>query len=118
MFCICLTNRNKRGNHASPTDRQKMSSHATENEFSGITFVVDDTVEKGGIYGSDPERMSDPTKGHTLKEAWLTVGGEGSTIEAMSPAPKGTVVVFTKHNLFVKAVHAAFFWPSPINSIT
>merc|ERR1719378_289711 len=30
-------------------------------------------------------------------------------IEASSPAPEGTVEVFTRQNMFAKAVHAAFF---------
>lgn len=38
----------------------------------------------------------------------------GGAIEAMSPAPPGTVAVFTKQNLFVKAVHAAFFDHHPL----
>ena len=58
--------------------------------------------------------MYEPTRGKTLREAWLTVGSHGSSIEAMSPSPKGTVAVFTKQNLFVKAVHAAFFGHHPL----
>jgi hypothetical protein len=36
------------------------------------------------------------------------------TIEAMSPAPPGCVEVFTKQNLFVKAVHATFYDHHPL----
>eukprot|EP00463_Aulacantha_scolymantha_P001046 TRINITY_DN1729_c0_g1_i1.p2 TRINITY_DN1729_c0_g1~~TRINITY_DN1729_c0_g1_i1.p2 ORF type:complete len:83 (-),score=13.11 TRINITY_DN1729_c0_g1_i1:525-773(-) len=38
----------------------------------------------------------------------------GGSIDAMSPAPSGTVEVFTKQNLFVKSVHMAFFGHHPL----
>lgn len=37
-----------------------------------------------------------------------------STIEAMSSPPPGIVSVFTKQNLFAKAVHSAFFDHHPL----
>ena len=94
--------------------RKKNSDSAKSKTSSGITFIVDDTVEMGGKYCGDPRRHFEPTKGQSLEEAWRTVSGTGSKIEAMSPAPKGTVAVFTKQNLFVKAVHAAFFGHHPL----
>jgi len=87
---------------------------ATYSDNSGITFVVDKTVEKGGKYGADSARVFEHTKEQSLSQAWLTVAGGRSTIEAMSPAPEGTVAVFTRQNLFAKAVHAAFFGHHPL----
>jgi len=46
-----------------------------------------------------------------LAQAWEAQGG---TIEMMSPAPAGTVDIFTKQNLFAKSVHAAFFGHHPL----
>jgi len=77
----------------------------------GFTFVVEANVKPGGpfSYGKDERRLSEPRPNDSLPDAWRTMGGSGGSIEAMSPAPLGTVAVFTKQNLFVKAVHAAFF---------
>ena len=99
---------------ASQKKAGKKPDSAKSKTSSGITFIVDDTVEMGGKYCGDPSRHFEPTKGQSLEEAWRTVSGTGSKIEAMSPAPKGTVAVFTKQNLFVKAVHAAFFGHHPL----
>jgi len=55
--------------------------------------------------------LAEPEEGDLLPDAWRKMGG---TIEAMSPAPTGTVAVFTKQNLFAKAVHAAFFDHHPL----
>lgn len=46
-----------------------------------------------------------------LKQAWERSGG---TVEAMSAPPGGLVDVFTKQNLFAKAVHSAFYDHLPL----
>lgn len=80
---------------------------------SGVTFTVESHIEAAGpnSYGKDTKRMKEPRPGESLQEAWSQMGG---TVEAMSPAPSGTVAVFTKQNLFAKAVHAAFFGHHPL----
>jgi len=78
----------------------------------GYTFVVERHVQPNGpnSYGKDPRRLREPeSTSPSLTDAWKAMGAKETTIEAMSPAPLGTVAVFTKQNLFVKAVHAAFF---------
>merc|ERR1719321_2559782 len=57
------------------------------------------------------KRLREPENGDSLVNAWRKMGG---SIEAMSPSPPGTVAVFTKQNLFAKAVHAAFFDHHPL----
>jgi hypothetical protein len=74
---------------------------------------VEKHVKPGGpySYGKDRSRLAEPEEGDSLPNAWQKMGG---SIEAMSPAPEGTVAVFTKQNLFAKAVHAAFFDHHPL----
>jgi len=78
----------------------------------GVTFAVEPNVKPGGpyTYGRNPRRMRDSKPCDSLEQAWQTLG----TIEAMSPTPPGCVEVFTKQNLFVKAVHAAFYDHHPL----
>merc|ERR1719454_1702240 len=82
-------------------------------QSSGFTFDVEPGIQPSGpgSYGKNPHRLCEPAKGDSLCEAWQKMGG---TIEAMSPAPNGTVAVFTKQNLFAKAVHSAFFDHHPL----
>jgi len=86
---------------------------ATDGTRGSFTFVVEPGITPGGpySYGKDRSRLKEPEKGDLLVEAWKKLGG---TIEAMSPEPHGTVAVFTKQNLFAKAVHAAFFDHHPL----
>jgi len=80
---------------------------------SGVTFVVEHDLRPSGpySYGKNTKRLSEPEPSDSLSSAWEKVGG---TVEAMSLAPPGTVAVFTKQNLFAKAVHAAFFDHHPL----
>eukprot|EP00747_Dinoflagellata_sp_TGD_P162341 gnl/TRDRNA2_/TRDRNA2_179819_c0_seq1.p1 gnl/TRDRNA2_/TRDRNA2_179819_c0~~gnl/TRDRNA2_/TRDRNA2_179819_c0_seq1.p1 ORF type:complete len:423 (+),score=73.58 gnl/TRDRNA2_/TRDRNA2_179819_c0_seq1:51-1319(+) len=82
-------------------------------DANGFTFVVEHDLRPSGpySYGKNTKRLSEPEPSDSLKAAWEKVGG---TVEAMSPAPPGTVAVFTKQNLFAKAVHAAFFDHHPL----
>jgi len=79
----------------------------------GITFLVEPNVTPGGHYSKDSSRMREPKPSDSLEQAWRKMG-ENCAIEAMSPAPPGCVEVFTKQNLFVKAVHAAFYGHHPL----
>jgi hypothetical protein len=83
------------------------------NQSDGFTFVVERGISPGGrySYGKNSTRMRDAQASDTLEGAWQKLGG---TIDAMSPKPPGCVEVFTKQNLFVKAVHAAFFDHHPL----
>jgi hypothetical protein len=93
--------------------RDGESMQVAQSPPKGFTFVVEQHVTPGGAYsyGKDIRRMAEPEQGDSLRSAWKQMGG---TIEAMSPAPPGTVSVFTKQNLFAKAVHAAFFDHHPL----
>merc|ERR1712093_56841 len=86
------------------------------NPAASVTFAVEPGIEKGGpySYGRNPRRYAEPNEPEELCQAWLKAGPPGCSIEAMSPAPGGTVAVFTKQNLFAKAVHAAFFDHHPL----
>jgi hypothetical protein len=76
-----------------------------------FSFKVDDVSSAGPkSYGQNKDRMYEPKPDRTLKQAWQQYG----TIEAMSAEPDGLVEVFTKQNLLVKAVHAAFYGHHPL----
>jgi len=82
----------------------------------GITFVVEPHITSAGpgSYGKNTNRHREMGKSDTLTEAWTKITQGRGSIEAMSPAPYNTVETFTKHNLFVKSVHAAFFGHHPL----
>lgn len=88
-------------------------TESTKIQPVGFTFVVEPGVKPSGpcSYGKNKKRLREPEDPDSLADAWRRMGG---TIEAMSPAPLGTVAVFTKQNLFAKAVHAAFFDHHPL----
>jgi len=92
-----------------------MSFDATRTSTSGISFVVESSIEPNLKYLSEGRRHQEPTQSPTLENAWrsLLPTKEG-LVEAMSPAPPNTVEVFTRQNLFAKAVHAAFYGHHPL----
>eukprot|EP00111_Clytia_hemisphaerica_P002244 TCONS_00006290-protein len=76
-----------------------------------FTFKVEDVKSAGPkSYGKNHSRMFEPQQGQSLEEAWKQHG----IIEAMSDAPKNVVETFTKQNLLVKSVHAAFYGHHPL----
>ena len=81
---------------------------------AGITFVVEPGIEPAGpgSYGAEQNswRYRERDEGDSLKAAWQKMG----RVEAMSPAPAGTVATFTRQNMLAKAVHAAFFGHHPL----
>lgn len=85
---------------------------AQQDALGGVTFLVEPDIRASGpgSYGRNKRRMSEPAPGDDLAGAWRRLG----TVEAMAPAPAGTVATFTKQNLFAKAVHAAFFDHHPL----
>jgi len=99
---------------AKPLQSFVMKRAATpEVAASGFTFTVEPDITPGGVYASRRDRYCEPGTPSTLTEAW-TKTMPGCSIDAMSPAPPGTVEVFTKQNLFAKAVHAAFYDHHPL----
>lgn len=80
---------------------------------AGVSFQVEPNVTPGGRYSKNSTRMRESTPSDSLEEAWKKLG-DTCSIEAMSPEPPGCVEVFTKQNLFVKAVHAAFYGHHPL----
>ena len=63
-----------------------------------FTFKVENVSSAGPkSYGKNKDRMQEPHKSHTLKQAWEKQG----IIEAMSPPPQHVVETFTKQNLLV-----------------
>lgn len=82
----------------------------------GFTFTVEPGIKPSGplSYGKNARRMRDSKLGDNLEGAWKKMHGPDGMVEAMSPPPMGCVEVFTKQNLFAKAVHAAFFDHHPL----
>ena len=75
--------------------------------MSSFTFVVE-PIEASKTYQGDKRRHREPSRSPSLDGAWRTmIPTDKGMIESMSPAPNGTVEVFTRQNLFAKAVHAA-----------
>lgn len=74
------------------------------------TFTVEPDLAVNKQYRSDTRRHREPAPSPTLEGAWQKMlPSKAGMIEAMSPAPEGTVEVFTRQNLLAKAVHAAFY---------
>jgi hypothetical protein len=92
---------------------QQQLSAIHSDDRQGISFQVEPNVQPGGQYQKNSTRMKETRPSDTLEEAWRKLGAHCS-IEAMSPTPPGWVEVFTKQNLFVKAVHAAFYGHHPL----
>jgi len=79
------------------------------------SFVVEPTIEPNLKYRSKRNRHDEPSPPQTLAGAWRSLlPTKDGMIEAMSPAPAGTVEVFTRQNLLAKAVHAAFYGHHPL----
>lgn len=74
-----------------------------------ITFTVEPTVTPEKRYRATPQRHREPNGEQPLPEAWRSMLQPKGSIEAMSPAPDGTVATFTRQNMLAKAVHAAFY---------
>lgn len=94
-------------------DHQTQPSEVATVTPSGVSFQVEPNITPGGRYSTNSRRMREPKPSDSLEEAWSKLG-ETCTIEAMSPTPAGCVEVFTKQNLFAKAVHAAFYGHHPL----
>mmetsp|Transcript_21402 Transcript_21402/g.42858 ORF Transcript_21402/g.42858 Transcript_21402/m.42858 type:complete len:478 (-) Transcript_21402:51-1484(-) len=88
----------------------------TSELHGGVTFVVEPNIASAGpgSYGKNKNRHREVGKSDTLAKAWEKMATAQGSVEAMSPAPAQTVEVFTKQNLFVKSVHAAFFGHHPL----
>eukprot|EP00555_Chaetoceros_dichaeta_P002059 CAMPEP_0198248910 /NCGR_PEP_ID=MMETSP1447-20131203/562_1 /TAXON_ID=420782 /ORGANISM="Chaetoceros dichaeta, Strain CCMP1751" /LENGTH=224 /DNA_ID=CAMNT_0043933407 /DNA_START=16 /DNA_END=690 /DNA_ORIENTATION=+ len=98
------------------TSAASAGSCCTSELHGGITFVVEPQITSAGpgSCGKNTNRHREMGRSDTLTEAWTKmIPGRGS-IDAMSPAPYNTVETFTKHNLFVKSVHTAFFGHHPL----
>mgnify|MGYP002845549692 CR=1 FL=1 len=78
----------------------------------GCTFAVEPGIEAAGpgSYGKNSRAYREPSTGDSMAAAWQKLGH----VEAMSPAPSGTVATFTKQNMLAKAVHAAFYGHHPL----
>eukprot|EP01043_Picozoa_sp_COSAG02_P046611 COSAG02_NODE_4377_length_5435_cov_3.316342_2_plen_433_part_00 len=87
---------------------------ATEKQAGGggVTFAVEPGIKAAGpgSYGVDRRAYREPSTGDSMEAAWAKLGH----VEAMSPAPSGTVATFTKQNMLAKAVHAAFYGHHPL----
>ncbi|EOD18733.1 hypothetical protein EMIHUDRAFT_470197 [Emiliania huxleyi CCMP1516] len=71
--------------------------------MSSFTFVVE-PIEASKTYQGDKRRHREPSRSPSLDGAWRTmIPTDKGMIESMSPAPNGTVEVFTRQNLFAKA---------------
>jgi len=82
---------------------------------TGTSFVVEASIEPNLKYRSMRNRHEEPTPSPTLENAWRSMlPTKDGMIEAMSPALSNTVEVFTRQNLFAKAVHAAFYGHHPL----
>ena len=83
-----------------------------EKQQAGVTFAVEPGIEAAGpgSYGMDRRAYRESTTGDSMAAAWRKLGH----VEAMSPAPTGTVATFTKQNMLAKAVHAAFYGHHPL----
>mmetsp|Transcript_11892 Transcript_11892/g.34829 ORF Transcript_11892/g.34829 Transcript_11892/m.34829 type:complete len:284 (+) Transcript_11892:116-967(+) len=70
--------------------------------MSSFTFVVE-PIEASKTYQGDKRRHREPSRSPSLDGAWRTmIPTDKGMIESMSPAPNGTVEVFTRQNLFAK----------------
>ena len=85
---------------------------AAGTKAAGFTFAVEPGIEAAGpgSYGKNRRAYREPSTGDSMAEAWQKLGH----VEAMSPAPSGTVATFTKQNMLAKAVHAAFYGHHPL----
>jgi len=96
---------------ATPVDADAMraSTASAPSPQAGSAFVVEAAIKPNLTY-KPTRQYRDPTPSPTLEGAWRSMLPTAhGCIEAMSPAPENTVEVFTRQNLFAKAVHAAFY---------
>ena len=62
----------------------------------GVTFAVEPGIKAAGpgSYGADRRAYCEPSTGDSMAAAWGKLGH----VEAMSPAPTGTVATFTPNS--------------------
>eukprot|EP00041_Stephanoeca_diplocostata_P020695 m.468236 g.468236 ORF g.468236 m.468236 type:complete len:310 (-) comp21642_c1_seq46:2066-2995(-) len=79
----------------------------------GFTFVVDNHI-KPSVNRDLASGRSSVWASQNLTKAWESTTTALGNVEAMLPAPDGTVEVFSKQNLLAKAIHKAFHEHHPL----